>query len=107
MLVRPASTAPVDARTTTGAPKPKRRIESATTGTERSLRRGLPANGVRPAMGSQAAAGGVVVAFQGMGDALEAVNKAKLEPTQENLDAAREVWEAASDEHREDAEARP
>lgn len=62
----------------------------------------IPAvTGLASALGFAAlATGGVVVAFQGMGDALEAVNKAKLEPTQENLDAAREAMARLSPEAR-------
>lgn len=48
--------------------------------------------GLATQMGSAALAAGVVVAaFQGVGDALDAVNKAQLEPTAENLAAAREA----------------
>ncbi|MEP7738310.1 hypothetical protein ABKW28_11705 [Nocardioides sp. 31GB23] len=37
------------------------------------------------------AAGGAVLAFQGVGDALEAIEKARLDPTVENLQAARDA----------------
>ena len=37
------------------------------------------------------AAGGAVLAFQGVGDALEAIEKARLDPTVENLEAARDA----------------
>ncbi|MCW2785252.1 MAG: hypothetical protein JWP74_1769 [Marmoricola sp.] len=42
------------------------------------------------------AAGTAVVAFQGVGDALKAVNKAQLEPTSDNLNAARTALEGLS-----------
>ena len=42
------------------------------------------------------AAGTAVAAFQGVGKALEAVNKAALEPTEENLEAARKAMELLS-----------
>jgi hypothetical protein len=42
------------------------------------------------------AAGTAVIAFQGVGDALTAVNKASLDPTVENLQAAREALVALS-----------
>lgn len=46
--------------------------------------------GLATQIGFAAAAGGTaILAFQGVGDALEAMNKARLEPTTENLEAAR------------------
>jgi hypothetical protein len=41
-------------------------------------------------------AGVAVLAFQGMGDALKAMNKAGLDPTKENLEAARQAMNAIS-----------
>lgn len=43
-----------------------------------------------------AGAGAAVVAFQGVGDALKAVNKAAIEPTAANLEAARQAMEQIS-----------
>lgn len=49
------------------------------------------------ALGAAAlAAGGAVLAFQGVGDALEAVNKAQLDPTAANLAAAEKAMERLS-----------
>lgn len=46
--------------------------------------------GLAAQMGAAAIAGGTMIAaFQGVGTALEAVNKASIEPTAENLEAAR------------------
>lgn len=45
-------------------------------------------------------AGVMVTAFQGVGDALEAVNKAALEPTAENINAAREAMAQLAPEAR-------
>src|SRR5699024_7365819 len=47
------------------------------------------------------AAGVSVAAFQGVGDALTAMNDAALEPTAENLAAAREAMESISPAARE------
>lgn len=48
-------------------------------------------------IGSTALGAGVlVVAFQGVGDALKAVNKAQLQPTTKNLEAAREAMQNLS-----------
>lgn len=53
--------------------------------------------GLASQLGAAAVAGGTaLVAFQGVGDALESVNKAALEPTAENLAAAREAMENIS-----------
>lgn len=46
------------------------------------------------------ATGGAVLAFQGVGDALETLNKARLEPTEANLDAARKAMAEISPEAR-------
>lgn len=45
-------------------------------------------------------AGTAVLAFQGVGDTLKALNKASLEPTVENLDAAKDALAALSPEAR-------
>lgn len=53
--------------------------------------------GLANQLGLAALAGGTaVLAFQGVGDALEALNKAKLEPTAANIDAARQALEKIS-----------
>lgn len=54
---------------------------------------GIPAiTGIASALGFAALGAGVFIgAFQGVGDALKAVNKAHLEPTAENLEAARKA----------------
>lgn len=59
---------------------------------------GIPAvTGLAQQLGFAALAGGTVIgAFQGMGKALEAVNKAALEPTAENIEAARIAMEDLS-----------
>lgn len=46
------------------------------------------------------AAGTFAIAFNGMGDALDAVSKARLEPTTENLEKAREALQRLSPEAR-------
>lgn len=58
----------------------------------------IPAiTGLSSALGFTAAAAGIVVAgFQGVGDTLAAVNKAQLEPTAANLEAARLAMEQLS-----------
>lgn len=57
---------------------------------------GIPAiAGIAAQLGFAAVgAGTAVLAFQGVGDALKAVNKAALEPTAQNLEAARIAMEA-------------
>ena len=59
---------------------------------------GIPAvAGLADQMGAAALAGGtVILAFQGIGDTLEAVNKAALEPSTENLEAARIAMQSLS-----------
>jgi hypothetical protein len=59
---------------------------------------GIPAvAGLANQLGAAAlAAGTAVAAFQGVGGALEAVNKAAIEPTAANLDAAREAMRQLS-----------
>ena len=58
----------------------------------------IPAvTGLATQLGFAAAAGGTaILAFQGVGDALKAVNKAQLEPTTANLTEARTALEALS-----------
>lgn len=52
-------------------------------------------------LGFAALAGGTaMIAFQGVGDALDALEKAKLEPTVENLEAAREAMRGLAPETR-------
>lgn len=64
---------------------------------------GIPAvAGLAAQFGAAALAGGVAVAaFQGVGTALEAVNKAALEPTAANLEAARIAMQRLGPEARE------
>lgn len=63
---------------------------------------GIPAvTGLANQLGAAAAAAGVAVfAFQGVGDALSAVNTAALDPTAENLEAAREAMAKLTPEGR-------
>lgn len=57
--------------------------------------------GLAAQLGAATAAGTVaIIAFQGVGDALEAVNEAALEPTEENLEKARVALAAISPEAR-------
>ncbi|WP_203231335.1 hypothetical protein [Nocardioides caldifontis] len=59
---------------------------------------GIPAvTGLANQLGVAALAGGsLVLAFQGVGDALEAVNEASINPTAENLEKAREAMQQLS-----------
>lgn len=63
---------------------------------------GIPAvTGLATQLGFAAAgAGAMVLAFQGVGDALKAVNKAELQPTVENLQAAKVAMQNLSPEAR-------
>jgi len=64
---------------------------------------GVPAlTGLATQFGAAALAGGTaVLAFQGVGDALKAVNEAEIEPTAENLEKARMAMENLSPAARE------
>lgn len=63
---------------------------------------GIPAlTGLASALGfTTLAAGSTAIAFQGVGEALDAVNKARLEPTAANLDKARAAMARLSPEAR-------
>lgn len=64
---------------------------------------GIPAiTGLAAAFGAAAISGGTMIAaFQGIGDTLEAVNEAALEPSSDNLEAARIAMENLSPAARE------